>query len=269
MNRKHLFFGLLLFCGTFQLMANPIHSTRFLPQYSLSQGKVLAKQQNQMLLALFGADWCMPSVWMEKKLIEDPALTNIFRQSFVPIKINIDAPEGARDQKAYQVDQLPTLIIFGPDGQQLMRLEGMKDQEELLQHLEMLQQGFSKPFPAEKVTGSELADLGVQHLSKPALLTKYAQSINPPETKPIQEPLVKPIEVVVELAVLDAYRDVLRMVAYWEQRLNRKLKIVVRGEQSLKKYHILADGFENRRSAFHFKQQLQDMKMEAQVQMLE
>ena len=120
---KHLRWQILaiLFAGIWQLsFANP--DTPFF-NGGILDAKKMAKEEGKLILVDFYADWCMPCKWMDQNTFSDAEIERIIKEKYIALKINIDDIEGFNLSQKYEIQVLPTFLIFSKDGQMLSRVE--------------------------------------------------------------------------------------------------------------------------------------------------
>lgn len=105
-------------------VAHDSHATavRFM-NGDLLAAKSQAKKEGKMVLVDFYAKWCMPCKWMDQTTFSDPQIGQIMNNEFVSVKINIDDLEGFNLSQQYEIQVLPTILIFNSDGTMVDRVE--------------------------------------------------------------------------------------------------------------------------------------------------
>ena len=89
-------------------------STKFVDS-NFEDARVKAQAEGKMLLLDFYASWCAPCKFMESTTFQDPNVSAILNEKFVPLKINIDDFDGYALKEHFDVKVLPTFIIFSSD----------------------------------------------------------------------------------------------------------------------------------------------------------
>lgn len=88
-----------------------------------NSAKAKASKEGKLFLLDFYADWCMPCKWMDQTTFRNPEVTGLLNENFVSLKVNIDEVEGYELKKQYNIQYLPTILIFNSNGELVERLE--------------------------------------------------------------------------------------------------------------------------------------------------
>ncbi|REJ86357.1 MAG: DUF255 domain-containing protein [Planctomycetota bacterium] len=91
-------------------------------QTDLRAAHQISVRHNKPLLLVFGADWCTFCKKLENETLGHPELANYVNQTFVPVHLDYDRDERARE--ILEVEKLPCTIILTPDADLLDRFEG-------------------------------------------------------------------------------------------------------------------------------------------------
>lgn len=116
-----------------------VHATEnTIKQEIIDEARKKAADEGKLLFADFYASWCTPCQWMEKNTYSNPSVSDILKQSYVRLKIDIDQPEGYTLKNVYDIKYLPTILIFNSEGKLIDRIEEtlspLKLTEVLLKH---------------------------------------------------------------------------------------------------------------------------------------
>ena len=95
--------------------------------------KAMAEQKQYFLE--FYADWCKPCKWMEENTYSDSELAEYIHGNYVPVKVNIDDFDGHALKQKYNVQYLPTIIVFDAQGNMLGKYEKSLNASKLLKKL--------------------------------------------------------------------------------------------------------------------------------------
>lgn len=87
-----------------------------------------AKKENKNVLVEFtGSDWCPPCIMMEEKVFSKKKFTDAAQKNFILVKIDIPNKDkelkkkNAKVMKKYSVSGVPTVLLFGSDGNEFHR----------------------------------------------------------------------------------------------------------------------------------------------------
>jgi thioredoxin-related protein len=94
----------------------------------------LARQQNQPVLLYWGAEWCPPCNQLKATLFNRQDFIERTR-AFVPVYIDGDRPGAQKLGARFKVRGYPTLVVFNPAGQEMTRLPGEVDAQQVTQVL--------------------------------------------------------------------------------------------------------------------------------------
>ena len=148
MRRQILLVLVLLWPAFFSFSALPTHVQFITGDLPAVQAR--AEREQKSYFIHFTANWCLPCQWMEENTFRDVTLADYIHRNYLPVKLNIDHPEGSYYQKQYGVVTLPTLLFFNSRGHLIDRRETSLDATELLAILRSHQQARS-PEPSAVV----------------------------------------------------------------------------------------------------------------------
>ncbi len=102
---------------------------------SLISAKEKAKAENKYYFLEFYADWCKPCKWMEDNTYSNGKLAEYIQDNYVAVKINIEDFDGHALKEKYNVEYLPTIIVFNDQGQMVAKHEKSLSASQLLKVL--------------------------------------------------------------------------------------------------------------------------------------
>ncbi|KPM47165.1 thioredoxin family protein [Jiulongibacter sediminis] len=102
-------------------------------EYSFEQIQEIAQKDNKLIFVDFWASWCGPCRQMERDVFSNEQVAKRFNESFINYKVDVDQSPGKEMRQQYRIYSLPTTVFFKPDGELIVRLEGMTTVKFLLE----------------------------------------------------------------------------------------------------------------------------------------
>jgi thioredoxin-related protein len=121
-----------LFLGIFGMNFQGTAQVKF-QDFSVEKALEKGKQENKMVLVYFSSNQCPGCKIMESQVFTSPVLADLLSTNFVTIRSSASSNEGRMEQYLYQVRVYPSLIYFDPSKGEVMRLEGKKSLNFVLQ----------------------------------------------------------------------------------------------------------------------------------------
>ena len=91
-----------------------------------------ARETGRLLFIDFYAEWCAACKTIESTIIPAPEVQRAL-ESFIFLKVDID--EYPQCGERYDVDAMPTLLVLNGEGQELYRLVGLIEPQQLAEQL--------------------------------------------------------------------------------------------------------------------------------------
>jgi len=132
-----------------------------------------AKEQNKYVFVDFYTTWCGPCKRLDKITYQDAKVID-FLNSTVPVKLDAEK-EGEELAHEYRVAFYPTLIVIGPDGEEVDRHLGYLDPEQFLNVIEGYTKGIGTVAALEQKLGDNPDDIEILH----DLGLKYSDAVHP------------------------------------------------------------------------------------------
>ncbi len=98
----------------------------------LAQAAQQAREANKVVFADFYAGWCGPCRAMDKEVFSRREFAASLEEMAVPLRVDLETPEGAALAGRYRVEFIPTYIVMRADGSVLGRGESELSAEKLL-----------------------------------------------------------------------------------------------------------------------------------------
>jgi len=90
---------------------------------SIEEAMELASAEGKLTFVDFHAQWCGPCKWMDQTTFSNKSVSKYLNENFVAIKIDIDEFDGYTAKEYYNIETLPTMLIFNSKGQLVDRIE--------------------------------------------------------------------------------------------------------------------------------------------------
>ena len=114
---------------------------------------VAAKAEHKPLFLYWGAVWCPPCNQVKATLFNRHDFIERSR-FFIPVYIDGDSPGAQRLGSRFNVGGYPTMILFNPDGREIVRLPGEADPE---QYMHVLTMGMNGARPVKDTLAAALS----------------------------------------------------------------------------------------------------------------
>ncbi len=88
--------------------------------------KEIAKRDNKKVFMVFSAYWCVPCQMLKHKVLSNKEIEGIL-SNFIPVYIEGTTKEGAELCKRFNIRAFPTIIITNPEGVEVVRSQGARD----------------------------------------------------------------------------------------------------------------------------------------------
>ena len=102
---------------------------------SVISAKEKAFSEQKQYFLEFYADWCKPCKWMDENTYSNKNLAEYINENYVAVKVNIDDFDGHALKQKYNVQYLPTIIVFDAEGNLLAKHEKSMNASKLLKTL--------------------------------------------------------------------------------------------------------------------------------------
>ncbi|HRI65196.1 MAG TPA: thioredoxin family protein [Polyangium sp.] len=89
-----------------------------------------AKQDGALIFLYWGAVWCPPCNELKSQVFNKPQFADLVR-GFVPVYLDGDTSDAQRLGETFKISGYPTIVILSPEREELLRLGGSLDAEEI------------------------------------------------------------------------------------------------------------------------------------------
>lgn len=175
MNKKIL----SLLIGVFVIGASTLIATRANMKVSFAQtewaeAQTIAKNQKKLFFVDFDASYCATCRNMEQSTYMDNNLANYINQNVVALRVDVQDFDGVMWSQKYDVDALPTMLVFDEKGNLVDRLVGFQSAANLLTTFQKYRNVSAAPIAATTNTNTSKAPAPMapdQPLSAPSNTT--------------------------------------------------------------------------------------------------
>ncbi len=112
--------------------------------YSFEQIKEMAAKSNKPVFIDFWATWCGPCKVMDRDVLSKQEVGEKFNTSFINYKVDVDKGPGPELRKLFQVSSLPSYVFVKPNGEVLLRMEGISTPKFFLEDALFAERQFRK-----------------------------------------------------------------------------------------------------------------------------
>lgn len=123
-----------------------------------------AQGEDKLFILYFTADWCLPCQWMQQNTFQDPELLEYFGERLLSVKVDLNHAQAKVLQHQFEVESIPSILVFAPNGKLLDRSTASMDARPLLRWLKKL-------------------DRPVNHLSATLPLPEQPTALNTPQAE--------------------------------------------------------------------------------------
>lgn len=111
-------------------------------EHSFEEVKAIALKANKPVFIDFWATWCGPCKIMDRDVLSKKEVGEKFNSSFINYKIDVDKEPGKELRRLFNVSSLPSYVFIKPNGDILLRLEGISTPKFFIQDAEFAEKHF-------------------------------------------------------------------------------------------------------------------------------
>ncbi len=97
-----------------------------------------AQDEDKLFIIYFSADWCLPCQWMQENTFQDAELSEYLGTHILTAKADLNQAASKVLQHQFEVEAIPTILVFSPNGKLLDRREASIEARPLLRWLKKL-----------------------------------------------------------------------------------------------------------------------------------
>jgi len=183
----------IIFTLVFTLLLTPLVFGQKKIDYvkgGIPEARSMAVKEGKLFFAVFYTDWCLPCKWMDDNSFAAKEVVDFVEDHYRAVRINIDEFDGHATRQQYNVEFLPTIIIFDQGGGILAKFEESLSAKRLMEALEKTRfdmESKSIRLSAVPPAAVKLADVNQAKPQAPPAST------TPPVEKPKTETPIQPV----------------------------------------------------------------------------
>ena len=254
----------------------------------LPEVRQMAAREGKLYLIHFTADWVMPCQWMESHTFTDGPLSDYLNENYLALRADIDNPKGQALKKQFEVNILPSILVFSSQGQLLGRHEGAMEPEVLLEELKAYDR------PANRIRAALVAldenilasPQPILRISRPALIPdEVAQPVvsaaerpdlpaNPTRAEATPVPGQSPSAAqrsffTIQVGVFSSYDNAIRQCSTMESQLGEKTEIAPFQLNGQGLYKVFLGRFDSQEKAAAFLNGLREKNIDGFVKIVD
>ena len=141
-----------------------------------------AQNEDKLFLLYFSANWCAPCQWMEQNTFQDASLNSFVGENYLAAKVDLNNTDNKILQHRFEVDVIPTILVFSTSGKLIARRTATQEPRPLLRWLRHLDK------PAHHVDATIPVSQTQEALASPQRNTQFSRPALIPDT-PTQDML--------------------------------------------------------------------------------
>ena len=163
----------LVFLLSSYFVAGQVKSPVISSDKTVADAKKQSSSEGKLLFVFFYADWVQLCQWMKTFTFTDPDLAQFLKENTLFLELNIETSIGNAEKQLFNVNALPTMILFDASGNQLVRIEEAMNASKLLSILNTWNLEENKQLKTGNVSDKS-GYQSIIHLTKPALVPSQA-----------------------------------------------------------------------------------------------
>lgn len=236
---------------------------------SWEQSKAKAQSEGKLYFVDFDASYCATCRTMDESTYMDQRLASYIGEHVVAQRVDVQDFDGVMWSQQYEVDALPTLLVFDEQGNLVRRLVGYQNADDLLKVFSEVRQPVLAAQPSNQPTTPVVrqpvaADEPMARPVNPPNVA-VAAPVAPDQTNKREEGLgLYEIAVrrqsskghAVQVGVYSSYETVLEQASTLKKRYNQKTIVHIARLKGDVVYKLLLGEFDSKRAAAAFRHNL-------------
>lgn len=217
-----------------------------------------ADAEDKLFFVYFEADWCAPCQLMDQQTFQYPPLVRFVQDGMLALRVDMDNPMRQTLIRRFTVEKIPTILVFGPNGRLLERIETALEGPDLLTRLRV----FDTPAAHQRVAATDGSEL----MTAPRPQLQFSRPALIPEPQPVmEEPLLAAagpgysmvprqasVRYGVRLGRIREYRDAIARAHYLQEKYGYPVNVFFEQANqfmSVPHYTVIAGSYNDRGEA--------------------
>lgn len=246
--------------------------------------KERALKESKLYFVDFDASYCATCRNMDQSTYMDPMLAQYMEDNVVALRLDVQDFDGVMWSQQYEVEALPTMLVFNNDGKLVKRLVGYQSSSDLLKEFK----GAQTKAALANTTQNSNANLTIapavadKPMTKPTINTtatttgttqnstvsNYLEPAPSPSGLGLYEIAVRKQDskgYSVQVGVYSSYETVLQQAESMRQQFKNKTIIHIDEVEGKVVYKLMLGSFESRRDAMLFRRTLREKNKDGLV----
>ncbi|MDC0230637.1 thioredoxin domain-containing protein [Aureispira] len=229
--------------------------------------KKRALSENKLYFVDFDASYCATCRKMDESTYMDEKLANYMDKNVIALRVDVQDFDGVMWSQQYEVEALPTMLIFDAQGSLVKRLVGYQTASDLISQFKSIKVRTKTPSVSPQPIAADKPMTKPRSTSKPDVNTfpnggfKSADLVEviQPTGMGLYEIIVskQPSEGYgVQVGVFSTYKNVLEEADKFNRKYNKKTLIHIDEHNGSTVYKLILGVFDHKRTASNFRNDL-------------
>lgn len=267
---RKIFFSLTLI--PFIVLISAFKPTATIVQFeanSWENSKSRAMNEGKLYFVDFDASYCATCRNMDESTYMDERLANYISKNVVALRVDVQDFDGVMWSQQYEVEALPTMLVFNEQGQLVKRLVGYKSASDLIEEFSKIKTLVPAPTinttPTPQPIAADQPMAKTNSSSNPTISNDQPTDLTTAATEKPQtgfglyEIAVRKQEsngYGVQIGVFSSYETVFAQASKYKRKYSKKTLIHVDEHNGSVVYKLLLGTFRSKRDAAYFRNDL-------------